>query len=78
MLLGLVAVVVALQSKAEWAEARGERFDWIGSAIYGASIAAVMYGLSLLPDPRGGIVLTAGLAGIAGFVAWETARPRRS
>ena len=35
-----LAALVALQPKAEWAEARGERFDWIGSAIYGASIAA--------------------------------------
>jgi EmrB/QacA subfamily drug resistance transporter len=69
--LGLAAALIALQSKEEWAEARGEPFDWIGTAIYGAAIAAVMYGLSRLPDPLGGALIAAGLAGAAGFVAWE-------
>ena len=75
--LGLVAAVVALQSKVEWAEARGERFDWVGTAIYGAAIAAVMFGLSRLPDARGGVLVAAGLAGAIVFVAWEnrTAAP---
>jgi EmrB/QacA subfamily drug resistance transporter len=69
--LGIVAALVALQTKEEWAESRGERFDWVGTAIYGAAIAAVMYGLAWLPDPRGGVLVAAGLAGAAGFVAWE-------
>jgi len=52
---------------------RGARgaFDWIGSFIYGLSIALVMYGLSRLPDPFGGILVAAGLTGGAGFIAWE-------
>lgn len=70
VLLGLVALGVALQTKAEWAEARGERFDWVGSLIYGVSIAATMYGLSLLPDVKGASAIAAGLAGLAGFAAW--------
>ena len=72
---GIMAALVALQPKAEWAEARGERFDWIGSAIYGVSIALVMLGLSRLPDPRGGALVAAGLAGAVGFVAWEDRTP---
>ena len=73
--LGLVAALVALQNKVDWAEARGERFDWVGTAIYGATITAVMYGLSRLPDPLGGLLVAAGLAGAVGFVAWEGRSP---
>ena len=73
--LGAVAALVALQNKTDWAEARGERFDWIGTAIYGAAITAVMYGLSRLPDPIGGLFVAAGLAGAVGFVAWEGHTP---
>lgn len=71
VLMGAVALLVALQTKGEWAEARGERFDWAGSAIYGFSIAALIYGLSLLPEVRGGVLAAAGLAGGVAFVAWE-------
>ncbi len=75
VVLGIAAAVVALQTTAEWAEARGERFDWVGTAIYAAAIAAVMYGLSLLPDLRGGALVAAGIAGAVGFVAWEGRTP---
>lgn len=73
--LGVVAALVALQSKTEWAEAHGERFDWIGTAIYGFSIALVMLGLARLPDLRGGMLVAVGIAGAAGFVAWEGRTP---
>jgi MFS family permease len=68
--LGAVAVVAALQLKQEWAEARGEPFDWIGSIIYGASIALAMYGLSRLPALEGSVLLAAGLAGFVLFLGW--------
>jgi len=69
--LGLLAATVAIRLKAEWAEARNERFDWVGSVIYGLSIAAVMVGLSRLPDMSGGVLAAAGIAGAVGFVAYE-------
>jgi EmrB/QacA subfamily drug resistance transporter len=69
---GMISALLALRLKGEWAEARGERFDWIGAAIYGVAIVAVMYGMSRLPDWRGGALLVAGLAGVVGFVAWES------
>ncbi|HSO46884.1 MAG TPA: MFS transporter, partial [Rhizobiaceae bacterium] len=67
---GAVAVFAVLQLKDEWAEARGEPFDWIGAIIYGAAIAMAMYGLSRLPAWEGAVMLAAGLAGLAGFLAW--------
>jgi len=69
--VGAVAAVAAFRLKAEWAEARGEKFDWVGSVIYGAAIAVLMVGMSQLPALEGAILLAAGVAGIAGFVAWE-------
>jgi len=39
--------------KPEWSEARGEKFDWTGSVIYGLSIASFMYGFSKLPSAQG-------------------------
>ena len=54
------------------AEARGERFDFVGTAVYGAALAALMYGLSLLPKEPGPLLVGAGLLGIAAFVLWET------
>ncbi|MGQ9766681.1 MAG: MFS transporter [Anaerolineae bacterium] len=73
--LGASALLVALQIRGEWAEARSEQFDWVGSAIYGFAIAALIYGLSLLPDARGGALVAAGLAGGVGFVVWEGRTP---
>jgi EmrB/QacA subfamily drug resistance transporter len=67
---GAVAVGAALRLKQEWAEARGERFDWVGSVIYGASIALGLYGLSRLPAWEGAVLVAAGLAGLIGFLTW--------
>lgn len=75
VILGLVAAVVVLRLKVEWTAAAGERFDWAGSFIYGLAIAAVLVGLSRLPATTGGVLLAVGVAGLAGFVAWESRSP---
>lgn len=72
---GVIAVILASQLKVEWAEARGERFDWAGSGIYGLAIALIMYGLSVLPEPLGGILIAVGLTAAASFVVWESRTP---
>ncbi len=72
VLLGVVILAITLwKLKGEWAEARGEKFDLAGSAIYVASLAAAMYGLSLLPTMPGFLLVLAGVAGIVLFVRWE-------
>lgn len=71
--LGLASVAcVRWLLKGEWAEARGETFDLAGSVIYGASLAAIMYGLSQLPALPGAALILGGTAGIAAFVWWES------
>jgi MFS family permease len=47
--------------KPEWAEAKGEKFDWKGSLIYGVSLASFMYGFSKLPSSAGWIFLGCGI-----------------
>ncbi len=56
--------------KEEWAESRGERFDWIGALIYGFALAASIYGLPRLATGGGGLLVAAGLAGLVGFGVW--------
>jgi EmrB/QacA subfamily drug resistance transporter len=57
--------------KGEWAGARGEKFDVIGSCIYSLMLLAIMYGFSHLPTFLGFLLVAVGVAGIAAFVYWE-------
>lgn len=65
--LGLTLV----RLKGEWAEARGEGFDFKGSLIFGSGLVALMYGFSRLPSVLGFALAGAGLLALAGFVLFE-------
>ena len=70
--LGMTAIFLVWKKlPGEWAEARGEKFDFIGSLIYGLAVVAIMYGISLLPTLTALWVILLGLAGIAAFIRWE-------
>ena len=70
--LGLMIIAfVFWKLKGEWAEAKGEKFDFIGSIIYSLSLVAIMYGFSRLPAMWGGVLLLTGIIGILAFVLWE-------
>jgi EmrB/QacA subfamily drug resistance transporter len=59
---GLVSLILIYKKiRTEWAEAKGERFDWKGSLIYGISLASFMYGFSRLPEAAGWIFLGSGI-----------------
>lgn len=74
--LGLIVIgFVLLRLHGEWAEARGERLDVTGSAIYALVLVAVMYGVSLLPDRLGAGLILLGLLGLALFAWWERRIP---
>ena len=71
--LGLLIIfLVFTKLKGEWAEARGERFDLIGSIIYCLSILSIMYGFSFLHTVSGALMILIGTAGIWIFLKWET------
>jgi len=68
----LIIAAVVWKLKGEWAEARGEKFDLTGSAIYGLALVAMMYGFSRLPAMWGMWLIAGGVLGIVAFVRWET------
>jgi EmrB/QacA subfamily drug resistance transporter len=67
----VIMVAVFWKLKGEWAGARGEKFDFTGSLIYGLALLAIMYGFSLLPAPLGLAPILGGIAGLIVFVWWE-------
>jgi len=71
-LLGLVIIVVVFwKLKGEWAEAKGESFDYIGSIIYSLALVAVFYAFSVLPALWGIWLIIIGVIGLAAFIRWE-------
>jgi EmrB/QacA subfamily drug resistance transporter len=70
--LGIASLLVARRYlKGEWAEARGEKLDLIGSLLYSVATLSFIYGATILPSVRAwGLVLFA-LVAIAVFVWYE-------
>ncbi|MFP4025867.1 MAG: MFS transporter [Thiohalospira sp.] len=70
--LGIIAVVLSfIYLKQEWADAKGEKFDWRGSTIYGIAIVSLMYGFAELPKLYGIVFTILGFLGIALFIVFE-------
>lgn len=70
--MGLLLIGLILwKLKGEWADARGESFDFIGSLIYGGAVVAFMVGTSGLPSPRSAVVALGGLIAMGVFAWWE-------
>lgn len=70
--LGLIMIaLIFCKLKGEWAEARGERFDFVGSLIYSLTLIAIMYGFSLLPSMSGAWLIAMGALGVLAFIKWE-------
>ncbi|MDR1339698.1 MAG: MFS transporter [Prevotellaceae bacterium] len=74
-LVGLLGIVVAIFAaaifKQEWIEAKGEHFDYIGSAVYASGLFGLIFGFSRLPDISGFILTAAGIACFTVFVIYE-------
>ncbi len=70
--LGLIVILMILwKLKGEWTEAKGEKFDFTGSVIYGVSLITVMYGMSILPQLSAVWFLIAGFLCLLAFIWWE-------
>lgn len=70
--LGIAVVLMVLwKLKGEWAEARGEKFDFVGALIYALALPAIMYGFSELPGRTGFLLVIVGVLGLGAFVTWE-------
>ncbi|HBE40791.1 MAG TPA: MFS transporter [Bacteroidales bacterium] len=70
--VGIISLYLIFNKiKIEWSEAKGEKFDWRGSVIYGIFLASFMLGFSRLPSVSGWILLGTGiLLGIV-FLLYE-------
>jgi len=68
----LIVALVLLHLKGEWAEARGERFDFSGSFIYCVALVALIVGFSLLPGVKGFVAILLSMVSMCAFVWWET------
>ncbi len=71
----LIIVGIVYGVKAEWAEAKNDRFDWKGSLVYMVAMTSLMYGFSKMPGKAGTILTIIGLAGMIIFVMVELRVP---
>ena len=70
--LGLISIILSfIYFKQDWADAKGEKFDWKGSIIYGFAIVSLMYGFGKLPELLGVGFTIVGIIGIILFVLFE-------
>lgn len=72
--LGMLTFAVSwFKLRGEWAEARGEPFDWRGSLVYAAAILLLIVGASNLDRGAWGWLLAlAGTAGLGFFLVLES------
>ncbi|HNX67060.1 MAG TPA: MFS transporter [Bacteroidales bacterium] len=63
----LSLILIKAKIREEWRDSRGENFDWPGALTCGASLAAIMYGFSILPGIAGWILTALGIILIALF-----------
>lgn len=70
--LGLIAIFfVITKLKNEWADAKGEPFDWLGSALYAIALFFIMIGFPRLHELIGIGLLLIGLFFLAVFIFKE-------
>ena len=70
--LGVLTTYLAVTKlKSEWADARGEKLDLLGSLLYGVSITAIMIGLSGPPSATSVSLMCLGFIVLALFIFWE-------
>lgn len=71
-ILGVALIVLTRwKMKREFGEAKGERIDMFGAAVYGIAMMLLVYGLSSLPSWYGGALIVLSLVALAAFAAWE-------
>lgn len=68
----ILILLLIFRIKGEWRESQNEKFDYLGSAIYGFALIALMYGFSILPEALGGFLILAGLILLVAFFYLES------
>jgi len=66
-----ILFLIFTRLKGEWADARGEKFDFLGSVIYAFAIIGIIFGITLLPAFKSiGLILAGGIC-LFVFIKWE-------
>ena len=68
----LVLAAVRLRLRQEWADCRGEPFDWTGIARLHGAADRLMFGFTWLPGWRGALLLLGAVAAFPLFIGWES------
>ncbi len=66
-----VLALLFAKVRGEWAEAKGDKYDIIGSLLFGATLFFLMYGFSLLPSTDGIVLIVVGIVALSAFIVWE-------
>ena len=69
--IGITIILLLLNIKQEWAEAKDEKFDYKGSLIYGVGLFGIVCGLSLIRSFWGIILILIGTISIFIFGFYE-------
>lgn len=71
--IGIFAfILLRVKIRSEWAEAKGEGFDWKGSLFYMFTLLFLMIGFSILPDWYGYIFILVGGISLYLFIRFES------
>ncbi|MEE4354013.1 MAG: MFS transporter [Desulfatiglans sp.] len=66
-----ILLLIFSRLKGEWADAAGEKFDVLGSIIYGAAIVSIVLGISMLPALKSLWTILASLLCFVAFFKYE-------
>ncbi|NPD89529.1 MAG: MFS transporter [Asgard group archaeon] len=67
----VIAILVGFVLKGEWKAGVKEKFDWIGSLIYIATLFMLLYGFRSLPKNYGFGLIGASIVTLVIFILWE-------
>lgn len=74
--LGILCILLTVwKVPDEWQDAAGERFDLAGSILWALSLVALIYGLSVLPDYSGAVLIAGGFIILVLFILLELKTP---
>ncbi len=71
LISGCAFIFTIISLKGEWAEAKNEKLDMIGSILYGGFLLSLMIGMSQLRSFLGFVFLIFSIIGIIIFIYWE-------
>jgi len=71
LISGCAFIFTIISLKGEWAEAKNEKLDIIGSILYGGFLLSLMIGMSQLRSFLGFVFLMLSIIGIIIFIYWE-------